>query len=65
MSVIKMWSLYCDHPNCETAGAWNGDLRDGRASSLRAEAQRAGWTQRGSKDYCEEHSEPAEAVHGG
>jgi hypothetical protein len=65
VSVIQSWSLYCDHPECETAGAWNADLRTGTARLLRAEAQRAGWTQRGNKDYCELHSTGGKAARRG
>lgn len=65
MSVVRTFSLQCDHPECVDAEAWNQDLGYDTAAGVRRMAKANGWTRRGSRDFCPEHSDSPSPSQGG
>lgn len=57
MSTARITFIYCDHPECESGEPYDSAPMPGDTAAIqRAEAKQEGWTSRGGKDYCPEHS---------
>ena len=63
MTAVKSWSLWCDHPACATADAYNLARDYATLAPLRDHAVRIdGWTHVDGKDFCPDHSAPQTPV---
>jgi hypothetical protein len=63
VTAVKNWSLWCDHPACATADAYNLGRDYSTLAPLRDHATRLdGWTHVDGKDFCPAHSTPQRPV---